>query len=474
MFSGRDALFSVQEAIGRARSDEGRLDAALRSAIDEAARLRSQEAQGFRTLARIRLDAMVRDRVIDDLDTTERRAFEMIENNRRQIEGLGRRRDEAQASLGKAEAAKHDHDNSLAGAIDALDELRHRTAERIKSDAIWTAVKAAVDAAEKVAANADEKASLAEADLAAKRKPYEDDPIFMYLWRRKHGRAEDTSSALVKFCDRKVARLVGYQDASANYAMLQEIPARLREHAKNKQSDVDAARQRVVAIERAALVADGVEKIEARVAANQAAVRAAGEAVLKFTAELQQIDAARAEALGADDDAAWSRGVDVLAEALAREDLRTLYQEVVRTATKADDQAISSISAARERLQKADSEVARIRSEIREMAHRRSELEGARDRARLQGYDDPRGTLGGSGGQVIGQVIGAILQGAIQGRAIDNVLRDNYRAPRRRADLDFGGSADASSWPNPWGGGGVDTSGGGGDGGTGWRTGGGF
>jgi hypothetical protein len=473
MFSGRDALFSLQEAIGHARSDEGRLDAALRSAIDEAARLRSQEAEGFRTLGRIRLDAMVRDRMIDDLDATERRALAMIENNRRQVEGLARQRDQAQGGLAKAEAAKHDHDHSLAAAIEALDELRHRTAERIKSDAIWTAAKAAVEAAEKVAANADEKASLAEADLAAKRKPYEDDPIFMYLWRRKHGYSEDTSSGLVKFFDRKVARLVGYQDARANYAMLQEIPARLREHAKNKQSDVDGARQQVVAIERAALVADGIEEIEARVAAGQAAAKAAGEAVLKISAELQQIDAARAEALGADDEAAWSGGIGLLAEALAREDLRTLYQEAVRTATKADDHAISLISAAREALQKADSEVARIRSEIREMARRRSELEGARDRARLEGYDDPRGGLGGSGGQVIGHVIGAILQGALQGRAIDNVLRDNYHAPRRRADLDFGGSADASSWPNPWGGGGIDTSGGG-DGGTGWRTGGGF
>jgi hypothetical protein len=32
--------------------------------------------------------------------------------------------------------------------------------------------------------------------------------------------------------------------------------------------------------------------------------------------------------------------------------------------------------------------VAQIRGEIREMACRRSELEGARDRARTSGYDD--------------------------------------------------------------------------------------
>jgi chromosome segregation ATPase len=467
MFSGRDALFSIQEAIGGARSDEGRLDAALRSAMDEAARLRSQEAAAFRALARIRLDTMVRDRVIEDLDATERRALAIVEDRRRHIEELAHRRDEAQARLEKAETAKHERDHSLADAIEALDELRCQTAERTKQGAAWTAAKAVVDAAEKVAANADKKASLAEADLAAKRKPYEDDPIFMYLWRKKHGQAEDTSGALTRFFDRKVARLIGYQDARPNYAMLQEIPARLREHARNKQGDVDAARQQVVEVERAALVAAGVEEIESRIAASQAAAKAAGEAVLKITAELQQIDAARAQASGTDDQA-WSGAVDVLAEGLGREDLQKLYQEAVRTPTKADDQAIASIAGARQALQKIDSEVARIRSEMREMARRRSELEGARDRARQQGYDDPRGTLGG-GGQVLGQIIGGILQGAMRGAVLDGVFRDNYSAPKRHANPDFGSWTDTPSWPNSWGGGGHGESGDGG-----WRTGGGF
>jgi len=155
--------------------------------MDEAARLRSQETSGFRALAQVRLDTMVRDRVIGDLDATERRALTMIDDHRRQIEELARRRDEARARLEKAEAAKQERDRSLADAIESLDQLGTQTAGRIKQDAAWIAAKAAVEAAEKVAANADQKASLAEDDLATKRKPYEDDPLFMYLWRRKHG-----------------------------------------------------------------------------------------------------------------------------------------------------------------------------------------------------------------------------------------------------------------------------------------------
>jgi hypothetical protein len=479
MLTGRETLFSVERAISGARGEEGRLDAALRSAMEEAARLRREEAEGFRALAQVRLDAMMRERVIGGLDATEQRAVAMIDRHRTEMEGLARRRDEAQGALDRAEADKHERDEQLAEALDALDGQRERTAERMKADSAWAAAKAAVETARKIAANADEKASLAEADLATKGKPYENDPLFMYLWSRKHGQAGDTSGPLVRFLDRKVARLVGYLEARANYAMLQEIPARLRDHARNKQGDVEAAQARVVAIERQALVADGIEPLEQKVAAGHAAMKAAEDAVAAATAELQEIEAVRQKALAAGEDAVYDRAANLLAEELARENLQQLYQEAVRTPSKADDRAISTISAAREGLQKADAEVAEIRTEIRAMAERRSELEGARDRARRGGYGDPRGTFGGNQ-DMIGEVIGGILGGVLQGRALDRVLRDNYRAPVPRADVDFGGRTAGTSWPNPWGGGSDDlggsaSDGGGGDSGdSGWRTGGGF
>ena len=47
MFTGNDALFSVEQAIGRIRADEGQLDYTLQSAMEEAARLRREESQAF-------------------------------------------------------------------------------------------------------------------------------------------------------------------------------------------------------------------------------------------------------------------------------------------------------------------------------------------------------------------------------------------------------------------------------------------
>lgn len=462
MYTGRDALSSIEQAISRARTDESRLDSTLRSAMDAAARLRRDEAEGFRALARMRLDTITRDQVLGALDATERQALAMIETHRHLTQDLARRRDETQAVLDKAETAKHDADQVLADALQALDQQRQRTAERVKATGDWQAAKAAVETATKIATNADEKASLAEADLAAKRQPYEADPLFIYLWTKRHGQAEDISGNLVRFFDRRIARLVGYTDARANYAMLQEIPTRLREHAQGKQDDVAAATAHVAAFERTALVADGIEALEARIEAAEAAVKSGEGEVVKITADLQGIDAERQKAFGSDDQDTYRNAVALVAEGLARDDLRQLYEEARRTPTPADDELINAITTARASYEKADGEVARIRASIRDMANRRWELEGTRDRARRQGYEDPRGTFGDNN-EVL-DVIGTILGGVLRSGILDRALSDNHR------------SSGGSSWPGSWGSDSGSSSSSNDDRGSGggWRTGGSF
>ena len=191
MLTGRDALISIEQAISRTRNEESRLDGALRSAMEEAARLRREEAEGFRTVAQLKLDALMRNQVVGDLEANERRALDMVRNHVRELEELGRQRDTAQAALDAAEATKHERDQKFVEALEAVLALRARGAERMKLDPDWQQATIALASATEIAGNAERKASLAESDLAAKGKPYRDDPLFMYLWNKKHGQAED-------------------------------------------------------------------------------------------------------------------------------------------------------------------------------------------------------------------------------------------------------------------------------------------
>jgi hypothetical protein len=89
-------------------------------------------------------------------------------------------------------------------------------------------------------AEAEQKVRQAEADRDEKRRPYEADPLFMYLWRRGYGTRSYRANRLVRYFDRKVAHLIGFETARINYAMLMQLPIRLREHVdrlKNEASD---------------------------------------------------------------------------------------------------------------------------------------------------------------------------------------------------------------------------------------------
>lgn len=84
--------------------------------------------------------------------------------------------------------------------------------------------------ADPVVRSAEEKLAQAESDREEKRRPYESDPLFMYLWRRRFGTRDYRAGNLVRYLDRKVAHLIGYEAARVNYAMLIELPDRMREH----------------------------------------------------------------------------------------------------------------------------------------------------------------------------------------------------------------------------------------------------
>jgi hypothetical protein len=95
----------------------------------------------------------------------------------------------------------------------------------------WREAKATRDRADAVAAEAEKKAEASAAELGAKRKPYDEDRLFAYLWRRRFGTAQYAGGNFTRIVDRLVADFIGYSNARPNYAALIEIPLRLKEHA---------------------------------------------------------------------------------------------------------------------------------------------------------------------------------------------------------------------------------------------------
>jgi hypothetical protein len=89
---------------------------------------------------------------------------------------------------------------------------------------------------------AEAKAVQADKDLQEKRRPYEADPLFMYLWRRRFGTPEYRGKGLARYLDRRVATLIAFDGARRNYAVLIELPTRLQEHAERLRAELSSRR----------------------------------------------------------------------------------------------------------------------------------------------------------------------------------------------------------------------------------------
>ena len=122
-----------------------------------------------------------------------------LQQRREAVRAAQAERDRRAAALREAEAAQHQ----------ALDAARQRAV----ADPEWQRLRASAEEAARIAQHAEEKAAFARGDLATKGKPYLDDPLFAYLWRRGWGTAAYRAGPLTRLLDGWVARIARYEPA---------------------------------------------------------------------------------------------------------------------------------------------------------------------------------------------------------------------------------------------------------------------
>ena len=191
MWTGRQTLSSIESAIAKLHGEEGQLDGALRSAVGDAERLRKERSQALRELARIKLDEMTAGRLVEQ--SRRRRAPRRADPRRLSHAHRGRHRAARGASEGGGGRAGRAPHRRRRGGEPRWRQSRacaRRPKQACRRRRNGATPRRARDAAEAVAAEAEKKADASEAELGAKQKPYDDDALFAYLWRRRFGRRE--------------------------------------------------------------------------------------------------------------------------------------------------------------------------------------------------------------------------------------------------------------------------------------------
>ena len=472
MISAQQALNHIERAILGVRRDEDRLVAMLADTKAEGDRLRAEQADAFRALARLRLDAIARDEVVGELDSVERRARVALDKRRDRLAELKASREGASRKLEELEDKRETAVKLRDAAIAAVEAKTDAVEARLATEDEWRRLTSAIETAEAMAMAAEEKRRQAEEDRTVKGKPYEDDRLFFYLWRHGYGTSAYRAGPLTRYIDGKVARLAGYDAARVNYFMLTEIPLRLAEHADRLKAEVAAATEARQAHERAALEADGIVPLEAAVAEADRALAKVETDIARVISDVDSIDKETATALDDKGDPSVRGVIDDLAGTLARADMVDLVRRAEATPTPEDDRIIKRLRQIERDLIRVAAQADELRRTSIDIAHKRQELEHSRDTFRRNGYDRPNGKF--SNGEMIGNLIGGIISGAITAAVLEGAFRDGYRRGESRRRDDFGGGhwGGGGPWGGGSGGGGFRT--GGGSGGGGFKTGGGF
>jgi hypothetical protein len=455
MLSGLQVLGSIDEALLRAQQQAGGLDRRVGELNDRLLQLRKEEGESYRTLARVRLSAPDNDQLIQRLTAIDGRVRAALQQRSSSTTEI----DSTIAAI-EAEAKALQAERSRAAAVvdqrqGALRAAEDATRQRLEQTPAYQQQMRAAQQADQIAVGAEQKTQQAENDRREKGKPYEQDELFQYLWKRGYGTSAYAAGPFTRMTDRWIARLCGYDKARADYAMLLEIPRRLAEHAKRQREQAQAEAQRLAEMRQTALQegetaaprAEGAEA-EKQVDAIDDKIEANGKKALEAFE--------RRAAVTRGEDPVIQEATEVIEAALRHQDLRALRAEAQRTPTADDDAAVR-------RLEQLEAEGTQLLAAIEQAksdqaTYRRqlTEIESIRRDYRRRGYN--RGMFDSAGGALIGSLLGQLLGGAMSRDVFWDQV-DQHRQP----------------WPQPGGWGGDFGGAGGGDfGGEDFRTGGGF
>lgn len=434
MISGYEALQSIDRAYAQVRDEEMRLDDRLRAVSGEAARLRQERLTQLHRLAEVKFRMLKSGELARELDMAEREVRRLLDEAERENAQTAARREQAAAALKKAEAKRAACAAEFEAAGRALLEFETARQPDIVREAKWVALTREAENAEKIWQEAERKTRQAEEDREAKRTPYENDPLFVYLWKRQFGTSGYRSGGVVRYFDGLIARLINYADARANYAMLNQIPERLRAHVDKLKTGLEALRQEIANFRQERLLAAGAGPLQERVRQAQAAREASEADVARAQKEFAEADAHFDAVSGKNSDGLLARAIQLMVDNDSRDDVITLYREAERTRSNEDKEIVAQIDQLTRQLGKAEADMAEIRTQIRDLDGRRDQLEYARESFRRRRYDYPGTTFRNEA--AINDVLGGILSGMIQGAVLEQVLQQGYRQP---PSIDWGG-----------------------------------
>ena len=230
MMNGTDQLAIINQHINTARSTLDKLHQRKEAANQQLVQLRNQMTDAYRNLARFRLDELAANRVVTHLDETDRAVLKLLERRSQALRELDSAIEQSIARQGPLNAEREQAVRKRDELVKSIDESAAEVKLQLSRQEAYQEQEVRVTETAARAEQAENKAVQAETDQEEKGKPYREDPLFMYLWKRRFLTPDYTGGGLTRGLDGWVAKMIKYADARSNYFMLTELPVRLHDH----------------------------------------------------------------------------------------------------------------------------------------------------------------------------------------------------------------------------------------------------
>ncbi|MEN8689735.1 MAG: hypothetical protein AB1Z18_00050 [Desulfobacterales bacterium] len=472
MMNGTDQLAVINQHMAKARSGLDVIHRRMETANQQVVRIRNQFSDEYRQLARFRLDELTANRVTVQLDETDRAVLKLLERRSQELLELDSAIEKSTARQDQLNVEREQVVRNRDDLVKQIDESAAEIKLQLSRQEAYQEQEKRVAETAARAERAENKAAQAEADQEEKGRPYREDPLFMYLWKRRFLTPDYTGGWLTRSLDGWVAKMIKFGDARSNYFMLTELPLRLREHAEGQKAIAAQELQKLHDIEAKALQTDEIVRAKEVLATAQKSLEEIESGIEEEEKRHETLLQQRSAFSTASDEAS-RQAVELQASDIKQEPFANLYMQAKMTSSPDDDVIVARIRDLQQEEKRLISEIAALQEQERQHQQSFSELEDLRRRFRQSSYDSRHSYF--PSGFELAALLGMLMSGRASGGDIWDRIDREQRFRRPRTPPDFGGGV----FPGGFGGGGRGGfgggfGGGGMGGGGGFRTGGTF
>ncbi|NVJ66279.1 MAG: hypothetical protein HWE16_07300 [Gammaproteobacteria bacterium] len=436
MYSGRQALSDIDTSLQKIRSHLSQTDYDLERLGQKLLGLRQQESETYRQLAKMRLDAMQADQLSSQLDYAERQAAQLLLQRNDQIAAVAKQIEESQQLQQQLDTDRIGQAAKLDQAIEKLEVLLAEVDNKLEQDPTYRNQQVRAQDLVDMASNAKEKTEQAEQELEEKGKPYRDDKIFIYLWKRHYGTSKYDAGFITRFFDKKLADHIRYDKARINYFTLNNIPKKLAEHTENLEQEAKDELERLQQIERQFELNAGAAALEQDVDAQRNLLADIDKKITQQEANYESLIKER-EDFNLGTDKYIARAIDVLVDSFKADPIPQLQYEAEQTDTPRDDHLVNQLAVLRDSKSSLENDVSSLQSTHHSVNRKLEELKEVRRKFKRSDYDAYNSQF--KDGDVLSSILRQFVTDQVSAKELWRIFSRSQRFQKRRYTQRHGG-----------------------------------